>query len=287
MRRDLAVLREKSTEQSVKAESTPVPPVATDNIDPALGPTNLKEANSMSPQIKMQPVSREPPQQPAQEARTPEAEQHQPQDMEDVKPTTEPTDDAGTAAAADSLTAPTTTATKQDRPAPADEIDFSTPPNQPASAPDTATTAPTNDLDSLFNASPRPSDPNSTAQNSGPATASGQDDHDFDFDAFNATLDVPGDGGHGNGLEGLLPGLRDYANTQPGEGGGNADDDFDALFSAPAAREGDGQGEDLGNLMDFEAFVGDGAGNGGNGGGGEAGTAGGSDADLFDYDFTS
>ncbi|KAK3046627.1 hypothetical protein LTR09_011909 [Extremus antarcticus] len=91
---------------------------------------------------------------------------------------------------------------------------------------------------------------------------------DFDFGSFTNDGDNNATD-NDNSLSALLPGLQDYANTQPG-GSGVGEPDFEALFATdlPGANEGTGEqegggGVDLDDFMDFTDF-GDGNFTGGN-----------------------
>lgn len=135
--------------------------------------------------------------------------------------------------------------------------------NQPADedkAPDTA-----NDLDSLFN------DPMSAEGTGGenPDFNFDQDgSNDLDFGSFGANFDA--NGADNDNISSLLPGLEDYANTQPNNNG--ADVDLNELFGVGDANNGmDSQGageqrdstfEDLMDLANFEGM--DGGSSGGN-----------------------
>ena len=95
--------------------------------------------------------------------------------------------------------------------------------------PDTATF--TNDLDSLFGGptSAGPGDaPNFDIEPNGNA--------EFDFSDFSANID--NNVSENDNISSLLPGLEDYANTQPT---GSGDTDFDALFSTDLPTDTDGQ----------------------------------------------
>lgn len=110
--------------------------------------------------------------------------------------------------------------------------------------PDTAHTFGTNaDLDSLFN------DPMSAG-----AGGSGEEPDfsaeqnvgdDFDFEAFSANLDS--NTNDNDNIASLLPGLQDYANTQPEGNSGQAD--FDALFATDAPVGADVGGDETGNAQ--------------------------------------
>ena len=114
-------------------------------------------------------------------------------------------------------------------------------------APDTGMN--TNDLESLFG---------------GPTSAGPGDGTDFqsqfDFGDFDGNLD--NNGADNDNISALLPGLQDYANTQPSVSG---EPDFDALFSTdlPMANDGQGDGQQgsaehrdstFDDLLDFEDF---------------------------------
>ena len=114
------------------------------------------------------------------------------------------------------------------------------------------------DMDSLFN------DPTSAGAGEtadfGAETRSG---NEFDFGSFNANFDANAAGSNDNeDLSSLLPGLQDYANTQPTSG----EPDFNALFSTdggdntqdsaqPATAQHDTTFDDL---MDFNFDIGGG-----------------------------
>ncbi|EMC98206.1 hypothetical protein BAUCODRAFT_155413 [Baudoinia panamericana UAMH 10762] len=113
-------------------------------------------------------------------------------------------------------------------------------------APDTANISDTRDLDSLFNDS----------ASAGPATGDfdmgTNDAAEFDFSTFNASLDG-NTADNDDSISSLLPGLQDYANTQPN----TSDADLDALFtSAPSASGLDGPQHDttFDDIMDFSNF---------------------------------
>ncbi|KAK3708541.1 hypothetical protein LTR37_011436 [Vermiconidia calcicola] len=136
--------------------------------------------------------------------------------------------------------------------------------------PDTGTLSNTNDLDSLFG---------------GPASAGpGDAPTDFNMDSSNIDeFDFTSFGNNGDNnnaadsdnISSLLPGLQDYANTQPNSSG---EPDFDALFSTDmpidgqqgntTIETGDHRDSTFDDLMDFADFnEGDfAAGNGGSGG---------------------
>lgn len=138
--------------------------------------------------------------------------------------------------------------------------------------PDTGTFSNNADLESLFN------DPGSAGP--GEAPDFGIDSNvstGFDFETFNANLDNNNNVADNDNISALLPGLQDYANTQPSGSGGEPD--FSALFAtdAPATGDvlaegsGDGQGsgeqrdstfDDLMDFADFNAndYAGDGEG---------------------------
>jgi hypothetical protein len=120
--------------------------------------------------------------------------------------------------------------------------------NEDDKPPDTGTY--TNDLDSLFG---------------GPTSAGAGDGADFNMDNpnDNSVFDF---GSFGNdtenaatdndNLSALLPGLQDYANTQPT---GNGEPDFDALFSTDMAGNADGNGnqqedDTFADFMNFDDF---------------------------------
>jgi hypothetical protein len=142
--------------------------------------------------------------------------------------------------------------------------------------PDTGTFSNANDLDSLFGG----------PMSAGPGE--GQDFNmddpgttgDFDFDSF--VNDADNNGADNDNISSLLPGLQDYANTQPG---GSADPDFDTMFSdLPADAEGQGDSGNamdasLDELMNFADFTGDLTGN-------EEGGQGNNTNQDFDFDFT-
>jgi len=131
--------------------------------------------------------------------------------------------------------------------------------------PDAGTSNNNADLDSLFN------DPVSASDTAAddPAIDFGlpttDSTNDFDFGSFNTSMDNPTANGNDD-LNNLLPGLSEYANTQPAGAGGEVD--FDALFAAATANTG-GQGgksaEEQGSaqqrdttfddLMDFGNFT--------------------------------
>lgn len=122
--------------------------------------------------------------------------------------------------------------------------------------PDTATFSNANDFDSLFGG----------PMSAGPVDATGFDlgtdaNDDFDFDAFASSLEN-NNGADNDNISALLPGLEDYANTQPD---GVGDTDFDNLFNPI---DGDGEQasttfDDLGDLLDFNTEF-NGGGEGGN-----------------------
>ena len=146
-------------------------------------------------------------------------------------------------------------------------------------APDTANISDARDLDSLFN------DPVSA----GGAVGSGEENTDFasgfDFGSFNASLD--NNAADTDNLEGLLPGLQDYANTQPV----TTEPDFEALFAPDPTFDSqnanmNGQPQDNGEQHDstfddfnFAQFTGGDYGNGNEGNGGNV-----NDED-FDFNF--
>ena len=131
------------------------------------------------------------------------------------------------------------------------------------------------DMDSLFN------DPTSAGAGEtadfGAETGSG---NDFDFGSFNANFDANAAGSNENeDLSSLLPGLQDYANTQPTSG----EPDFNALFATdggdntqdsvqPATAQHDTTFDDL---MDFNFDI---------GGGGDGDGA--NDNSDFDFSFS-
>ena len=133
-------------------------------------------------------------------------------------------------------------------------------------ATDTAAFNTANDLDSLFGGpSALPGDSTNYGLDS-------NEPNDFDFDVFanslgNSAVDT-------DNLSSLLPGLEDYANTQPN---GLGDTDFDAIFAGNFSQGEDGQStaqhgnstfEGLDDILDFN--VGDfGAGDGAPDGNGE------------------
>ncbi|KAK5731266.1 hypothetical protein LTR15_001205 [Elasticomyces elasticus] len=157
--------------------------------------------------------------------------------------------------------------------------------------PDTATMSEGQDLESLFN------DPASVGGSggttTGPATGTGtgeesaaehtEFDPGFDFGAFNAGLDNSGMG-HDDSLSALLPGLQDYANTQPAGPMAVEEPDFNALFAAdapvgsvgvPEGPQGDSTLDDFMNFAEFNnGEFATGSGEGGGHGGEE------------DFDFT-
>lgn len=123
-----------------------------------------------------------------------------------------------------------------------------------------------NDLDSLFGGpSALPGDSTNYGLDS-------NDANDFDFDVFANSLD--NSAVDADNLSSLLPGLEDYANTQPN---GLGDTDFDAIFAGNFSQGEDGQQgaqhrnstfEGLDDILDFN--VGDfGAGDGAPDGNGE------------------
>jgi hypothetical protein len=123
-------------------------------------------------------------------------------------------------------------------------------------APDTGALSTNADLESLFN------DPVSAGGGDNTDFGLGTNDNgDFVFEAFSSNLDNGTAVNSNDDIASLLPGLQDYANTQP-EGSGEPD--FSDLFStnAPPAN-GEGQpasgtnGEQqtsLDDLMDFSNF---------------------------------
>lgn len=147
--------------------------------------------------------------------------------------------------------------------------------------PDTAIST-ANDLDSLFGAP-------ASVEAGGAAEDFSMDDpnntNEFDFGSFGDNLD--NNAADNDNISALLPGLQDYANTQPTEDG---QPDFDALFSTdmPITAE-DGQQmptehrdstfDDLMNFGDFNAsdFA--------ESGGGGTGEGGGNENQEFDFSF--
>ncbi|KAK5136962.1 hypothetical protein LTR08_001469 [Meristemomyces frigidus] len=145
-------------------------------------------------------------------------------------------------------------------------------------APGTGTYSNNADLDSLFN------DPTSAVDAVNAAAAPDFDmgadaAASFDFDHFNTNLDNAA--ADNDNISALLPGLQDYANTQPV---GSAEPDFAALFATEAPVNGvgeeagdlQGSGEHrdstFDDLMDFNDFnAGDYAGNEEDGSGGDQG----------------
>ena len=140
--------------------------------------------------------------------------------------------------------------------------------------PDTAVTTQTNDLESLFgpmsaaveHAPDLTVDPN---DNDDFGTADPNTNDDFDFDAFGTHLD--NSSADNNNLSTLLPGIQDYANTDPAGG----DAEFDAMFpNLPINTEGqddqqfgmehrDSTFDDLLDLGEFNADDFSGGGGGG------------------------
>ena len=135
--------------------------------------------------------------------------------------------------------------------------------------PDTGTFSNTNDLESLFGAP--------TSAEAGDAPDFGIDPNnntEFDFGSFGTNLDDHNNSADNDNISALLPGLQDYANTQPS---GSGEPDFGALFSTdlPMASEDQGDGQqrdglehrdstfdDLFDLSDFNAGdMGEGGGN--------------------------
>ena len=136
-------------------------------------------------------------------------------------------------------------------------------------APDTGTYSNTADLDSLFN------DPTSAVDAVDSAEAPSFDmdagtSASFDFDSFNSNIDTIAT--DNDSISALLPGLEDYANTQPV---GSAESNVNALFATDVPVDGlSGEGGDMpgsgeqhdstfDDLMDFNDFnTGDYAGSG-------------------------
>ncbi|KAK5167810.1 uncharacterized protein LTR77_007509 [Saxophila tyrrhenica] len=155
-----------------------------------------------------------------------------------------PTDDTATTKPPDEPTTKTEPPSIDEKPSePPLQIDTqnqpkesTTKPTEPAAEdkePDTGTFSNPADLDSLFGG------PTSATIDNAPDfnLDSANDQGDFDFSFGN---DDNGNGADNeNSLSALLPGLHDYANTQPG---GNADQDFSALFGNDIGSAGAGAG---------------------------------------------
>ncbi|KAK3066986.1 hypothetical protein LTR53_016399, partial [Teratosphaeriaceae sp. CCFEE 6253] len=169
--------------------------------------------------------------------------------------------------------------------------------------PDTATVSEGQDLESLFNdpASAGGSGAGTTTNpGTGPATGTGTGTGeestdfagDFEFGTFTQALD--GSAGQDtmdtdDSISALLPGLQDYANTQPA-GAETEEPDFNALFATDAPMVEDGQGGEAGavhgdagfdEIMSFADFNNAEFSSGGNG---QGGSANGNESFNFDFD---
>ena len=143
-------------------------------------------------------------------------------------------------------------------------------------SPDTGTFSNTNDLESLFGAP--------TSAEAGDAPDFGIDPNSntqFDFGSFGTNLDNSAGDNDNDNIAALLPGLQDYANTQPS---GSGEPDFDALFSIDLPMSTDGQQTSderrdttFDDLMDFADF---------NAGDFAAGAGGNTSNDNQDFDFS-
>ncbi|TKA67811.1 hypothetical protein B0A55_09046 [Friedmanniomyces simplex] len=164
--------------------------------------------------------------------------------------------------------------------------------------PDTATISEGQDLESLFNDPISAGGSGDTTTGPATGTGTGEDPNDpndptdftagFDFGTFNASPNTNNAMDTEDSITALLPGLQDYANTQP-IGTEAEEPDFNALFAtdAPIGVEADGQQESeqrdstFDDIMNFAEF------NGSEytvGGGGEGGGGDGTDFDDFNFD---
>ncbi|KAK0279984.1 hypothetical protein LTR35_001033 [Friedmanniomyces endolithicus] len=158
--------------------------------------------------------------------------------------------------------------------------------------PDTAAMSEGQDLESLFNdpISASGSGNTTTTPATGPGTGGDRNDPTdftggFDFSTFNPGLDHNNNAMDAdNSITALLPGLQDYANTQPIGTTEAEEPEFNALFASDAPMDGEADGQQAGaqrdttfdDLMNFAEFEGEEYGGGAGGGGTES-----------DFDFTN
>ncbi|KAK1820636.1 hypothetical protein LTR12_004939 [Friedmanniomyces endolithicus] len=158
--------------------------------------------------------------------------------------------------------------------------------------PDTAAMSEGQDLESLFNDPISASGSGNTTTTPATGTGTGGDPNDptdftggFDFSTFNPGLDHNNNAMDAdNSITALLPGLQDYANTQPIGTTEAEEPDFNALFASDAPIDGEADGQQAGaqrdttfdDLMNFAEFEGDEYEGGAGGGGTES-----------DFDFTN
>ncbi|KAK0248815.1 hypothetical protein LTR91_002231 [Friedmanniomyces endolithicus] len=308
MRRDLAILRERPGQEAPSLPASRTVPIATAQL------ATVSEGESKVPEVEIRPVEID---------TSTDVEMH---DIEAEVPETQPevsvstrTEEAQGELEGSEAPAPTngdpTHRIPDDMSPPSDEnaelknnlkVDTSPaqtnhptqPPREPAdiddTQPDTAAPSEGQDLESLFNdpISASGSGNTTTTPATGPGTSGDPIDPTdftagFDFSTFNPGLDhnnaaMDAD----NSITALLPGLQDYANTQPIGTIEAEEPDFNALFASDVPMDGEADGQQAGaqrdttfdDLMNFAEFEGDGyEGGAGEGGGGNE----------SDFDFTN
>ncbi|KAK0356422.1 hypothetical protein LTR94_004690 [Friedmanniomyces endolithicus] len=304
MRRDLAVLRERSGQHAPSWNA----PAATVEV------ATMSNGGSKVPQVEIKPV----------EIETSTDVEMQDIDIEGEVLETQPEAPLNTRLgdvqeepdgreARAPMNAESTHRTPDDTSQPSNEnVDFknilkvetspapTNPPSQPLSDhaesdekhPDTAAMSEGQDLESLFNdpVSASGSGNTTTTPATGPGTGGEPNDPTdftagFDFSTFNPGLDHNNNAMDAdNSINALLPGLQDYANTQPIGTTEAEEPDFNALFASDAPMDGEGDGQQAGaqrdttfdDLMNFAEFEGDEYEGGAGGGGTES-----------DFDFTN
>ncbi|TKA67814.1 hypothetical protein B0A55_09049 [Friedmanniomyces simplex] len=305
MRRDLAICRERSGQEAPSL----VAPVATVELAPGSnGDPKAVEAEStpvnfeISTDVEMQdpePAAPETHKEPPVEVRPEKANSEEAQTstikgLAQPSPDKKPPPDNADADFKTSVDERLKVDTSTEYPSqPKDPLhDHADTDNKP---PDTATMSEGQDLESLFNDPISAGGSGDTTTGPATGTGTGEDPNDptdftagFDFGTFNASLDTSNAMDTDDNITALLPGLQDYANTQP-IGTEAEEPDFNALFATDAPLDGevdaqqaaeqrDSTFDDIMNFAEFNGSEYTG------GGGGEGGGGDGADFDDFNFD---